>query len=235
MRIDSLSKFITRLKGTDNEYKIDRDLNFSDLVGIIFTRGMQFLRGTFIKVRLKSKGLIFSGKHVIVKSGSNIITGKNLILSDNVYIDGLSRRGIRIGENVTILNNATIQSTAVIRNLGEGIEIGDDSAIGAYNFLSGQGGIKIGKQVIIGPYVKIFSENHNFSDLDTPIKYQGEQRAEVTINDNCWIGAGSIILAGVNIPKGTVVGAGSIVTKSIEKENMIIAGTPAKIIKSREV
>jgi acetyltransferase-like isoleucine patch superfamily enzyme len=138
-----------------------------------------------------------------------------------------------MGENVTILNNATIQSTAVIRNLGVGVEIGDDSAVGAYNFLSGQGGISIGKHVIMGPYVKIFSENHRFSDIDIPIKYQGEQRAGVVINDNCWIGAGSIILAGVHLPKGTVVGAGSVVTKSVDKENMILAGSPAKIIKSR--
>ena len=52
----------------------------------------------------------------------------------------------------------------------------------------------------------------------------------VTINDECFIGWGSIILPGVELAKGTIVGAGSVVTKSVRTPNCIIAGNPAKIV-----
>jgi acetyltransferase-like isoleucine patch superfamily enzyme len=80
----------------------------------------------------------------------------------------------------------------------------------------------------------VFSENHNFSDLTINIKDQGVKRQAVNIGNNCWLGAGSTILAGVVIGNGCVIAAGSVVTKSIP-ENSIVAGVPAKIIKSRNI
>ena len=52
----------------------------------------------------------------------------------------------------------------------------------------------------------------------------------ITVEDNAWIGGGSIILAGVTIGKGSVIGAGSVVTKSIP-ENCLAAGNPCKVIR----
>ena len=99
-------------------------------------------------------------------------------------------------------------------------------------FLADKGGIKIGNDVIMGPQVKIFSENHNYSQTYILIRKQGESRKGVTIGDNCWIGAGVTILDGVSIANGCVIAAGSVVTKSIP-ENAIVAGVPAKVIKLR--
>jgi acetyltransferase-like isoleucine patch superfamily enzyme len=148
-----------------------------------------------------------------------------------VYINGLSKNGIHFGENCTVGRDAILQSTGVIKNLGEGINIGSNTAIGARNFLSGQGGIKIGKDVIMGPDIRIFSENHNFSNNDVIIKNQGESRKGVEIGNNCWIGANSTILDGVKIGDNTVIAAGSVVTKSFPK-GVVIGGLPAKIIKN---
>ena len=52
----------------------------------------------------------------------------------------------------------------------------------------------------------------------------------ITVEDNVWIGGGSIILAGVTIGKGSVIGAGSVVTKSIP-ENCLAVGNPCKVIR----
>jgi len=49
------------------------------------------------------------------------------------------------------------------------------------------------------------------------------------IEDDCFIGAGSIILSGIRIGKGAIVGAGSIVTKDV-KPNTLVYGNPAKEI-----
>lgn len=52
----------------------------------------------------------------------------------------------------------------------------------------------------------------------------------ITIEDDVWVGANSIILPGVKLARGCVVAAGSVVTKNVEK-NTIVAGNPAKFLK----
>lgn len=52
----------------------------------------------------------------------------------------------------------------------------------------------------------------------------------VTIEDDVWIGAGCIILPGINIAEGAVIAAGSVVIRDVEK-NTIVAGNPAKFLK----
>ena len=63
---------------------------------------------------------------------------------------------------------------------------------------------------------------------------QGEgKQGAIIIEDDVWIGAGSIILTGVTISKGSVIGAGSVVAKSIP-EYSIAVGNPAKVIHRRD-
>lgn len=190
------------------------------------------MRGFFLKWRISTSGLVFCGRKVIIHYGYQIRAGRSFIIEDGVFISALSKNGITIGNNVTIAKYAVLSCTGVIANKGEGIVIGNNSAVGAQSFLGGQGGIKIGDNVIMGPQVKIFSENHNYEHPEILIRKQGESRKGVTIEDNCWIGAGVVILDGITISKGCVIAAGSVVTKSIP-ENSIAAGVPAKIIKSR--
>ena len=66
------------------------------------------------------------------------------------------------------------------------------------------------------------------------IKEQGWSKSNnfITIGDEVWIGAGSIILPGTTIGKGAGIGAGSIVPKDIPL-NPIAHGNPAKVIKYR--
>jgi acetyltransferase-like isoleucine patch superfamily enzyme len=52
----------------------------------------------------------------------------------------------------------------------------------------------------------------------------------ITIGNNCFIGAHTVVMYGVSIADNVIVGAGSIVTKSIKESNVIVAGNPARII-----
>ncbi|MBR2669802.1 MAG: transferase [Solobacterium sp.] len=54
---------------------------------------------------------------------------------------------------------------------------------------------------------------------------------DIVINNHVWIGMRSLILKGTLIKNNCVVGAGSICNKDYEKDNCMIAGNPAKIIK----
>lgn len=226
-----IEKIIGKLKN-DPSYKLAENFSSRQLYYISWYRLIQIIRGSFIKLRISSSGITFCGQRVVIQHGYQIKAGKNLILEEGVHINALSENGIMLGNNVTIAKYSVLSCTGVIANKGIGIVIGNNSAIGAQSFLGGQGGIKIGDDVIIGPQVKIFSENHNYDKADVLIRKQGESRRGVAIGNNCWIGAGAIILDGVSIATGCVVAAGSVVTKSIPA-NSIAAGVPARIIKSR--
>jgi len=92
--------------------------------------------------------------------------------------------------------------------------------------IDGRNGIRFGKNVWIGPHVCIISQNHDVCDLHKHVKEKG-----IIIGDNCWIGAGAIILPGVELGEHTIVGAGSVVTHSFLDGDEVIAGNPAKVIK----
>ena len=227
--IETLIAIIKR----DKNYKIEVSLSIYDLTVTIMFRGVQVIRGLLLRLFVRGNGLIFKGKAVQLQYKKYITIGKSCVLEDFVFINGLSQQGIILENNVTIARGATLVGSGVIRNKGIGIKIGSNSAIGTNNFLAGQGGIFIGENVIIGPDVKIFSENHIFNKEHIPIRAQGESRKGVKINDNCWIGAGAIILDGVELAYGTVVAAGAVVTKSFKQKNIVIGGVPAVILKSR--
>ena len=228
-----IEKLIKTLKNDPN-YKWESPHSSRDLFSISWVRAMQLIRGLFLKPFLKkSAGLLFIGRRVKVRHGYKITAGKNLIIEDNVSINALSVNGICLGNNVSIARDSILFCTGVIAYRGEGITIGDRTGISARAYLAGQGGITIGNDVIMGPNVQIFSENHLFADLNLTIKEQGVTKQAVVIGNNCWLGGGSTILAGVTIGDGCVVAAGSVVTKSFP-QNSVIAGIPAKLVKNRE-
>jgi len=117
--------------------------------------------------------------------------------------------------------------------MGEGLLIGNNVGIAQNCFIQVRGFVEIGDNVIMGPNVSIFSENHNSDDSDLPINMQGETRKGVKIENGVWIGTRAVILDGVKIGKNSIVAAGSVVTKDVP-EFAIVAGVPAKVIKLRK-
>ena len=226
-----VEKIIGKLK-KDPTYKLDSNYSAWEFFLIVYYRMIQIIRGGYYRLFLHSDGILFCGKKVSIRYASKIKAGKSLILEDGVYLDALSVNGIELGDNVTIAKYSVLTCTGVIANKGVGIKIGNNCAIGAQSFLGGQGGIELKNDVIMGPQVKIFSENHNYDNLELLIRKQGESRKNVLIEENCWIGAGVAILAGVTIGKGSIIAAGSVVTKSVPPFS-VTAGVPAKVLKSR--
>lgn len=160
-----------------------------------------------------------------------ILIGKRIPSLRNSYSSFSSRirmllvRGyiIKCGRNVNIQPHATIARR---------IEIGDYSGIGRNCLV--QGGVKIGKYVMMGPEVYIYTQNHDFQKTDIPMSQQGfAEEKPVVIEDDVWIGSRVTILPGVRICSGSIIGASAVVTKDVPPY-CVVAGNPAKIVKTRK-
>lgn len=87
--------------------------------------------------------------------------------------------------------------------------------------------ITIGEGTWIAPNVGLITANHDLNNLE-----EHSSAKDIMIGSNCWIGMNSMILPGVELGDKTIVGAGSVVTKSFKEGNCVIAGNPAKLVKS---
>lgn len=88
--------------------------------------------------------------------------------------------------------------------------------------------VTIGRQVLIGPNVSIYTAGH---PVDPVIRSQDIEFAHpVTIGDRVWIGGGAIINPGVTIGENSVIGAGSVVTRDIPA-NVVAVGNPCRVIR----
>ena len=117
------------------------------------------------------------------------------------------------------------------------IKLGDYVTIGTNsNFMATGADLIIGNKVLFGPHCFIMTGNHQINQIGkyiTDVTNKTECCDEtVIIEDDVWIGAGSIILKGVTIGKGSVLGAGSVVTKSTRPYS-VNAGNPCREIKMR--
>ena len=129
-------------------------------------------------------------------------------------------------------NNLFLHHSLTVFN-PKNIEIGDNVKINRGVFITARDKIKIGNDVLIGPYTIINSGNHNYSNPDIPIRSQGHSSKPIIIEDDVWIGANATILKGVIIGKGAVVGAGAVVTKEVPPFT-VVGGVPARFIKYRK-
>lgn len=222
-----------RLLGRDNYY-IDSNLSKLDIFEILFSKVTCLIRGFILKLYLKkSTGLLFVGRGCKIIHKNKISFGSTVQIGDNVEINALSKNGITIGNNVSILKNTIIECTGVIRSIGEGLTIGNNVGIAQNCFIQVRGKVVIGSNVIIGPNVSIFSENHNFDNPELPVSVQGEKRIGVTLEDGVWLGTRVVILDGVTVGRNSIVAAGSIVNRNVEPHT-IVGGVPAKLIKVRK-
>lgn len=125
-------------------------------------------------------------------------------------------------------DESRIEEYGVIDNGVGDILIGNHSLIGLRSTLIGP--LQIGNHVIVAQNVVLSGLNHQYTDLTIPIQQQGVSTKQIVIEDDVWIGANSVITAGVKIGVHSIVGGGSVVTKDVPPYS-IVAGNPAKIIK----
>jgi acetyltransferase-like isoleucine patch superfamily enzyme len=112
-------------------------------------------------------------------------------------------------------------------DFGKNITIGKNVFFNTGCSFQDRGGITIGNGTMIGMNVTIATLNHGLS-LDTR---NTTYPSPVVIGENVWIGSNATILPSVNIGNNSVVAAGAVVTKDVP-ENTVVAGVPAKVVKT---
>lgn len=221
-----ISWIISRLR--NESYELDKNIPFLYLTKIVSSKFLQFVYGFLVFRQLKC----FVSPSATIRCRKKIRTNGFLMIGKHCLIDALSIEGVYFGNGVSIGKGTSIVCTGSIRQLGKGLKVGKNVGLGDMCHYGCAGGIEIGDDTIVGIYVTMHSENHNFKDPKIPIRLQGVNHKGIKIGKDCWIGAKATILDGSVIGNGCIVAAGAVVT-GIFPDNCILAGVPAKIIKRR--
>lgn len=177
-----------------------------------------------------------------LNSGRTVVAGSEL----HLYMQKLSQEALKItaelnggyhdGEEVReifsrLIGRPVDESFGLFppfyTDCGKNLRIGKHVFINSGCRFQDQGGITLGDGALIGYNVVMATLNHS----EQPEERANLHPAPIHIGRNVWIGASATILPGVTIGDGAIVGAGAVVTRDVT-ENMIVAGVPAKILRS---
>lgn len=127
--------------------------------------------------------------------------------------------------NIYFANNPFISKKNKIDIKGNNIYIGHNCHLGA--------NVKFNSYIMLGSNVSFVGGDHNYKNIGSYMFFSGrDELKSIIIEDDVWIGHGSIILQNITIGKGSIVAAGSVLTKDVEPYS-IVGGNPAKLIKRR--
>lgn len=154
---------------------------------------------------------------------------KNLSLVNQLNTGVYSQAEIR--ERLAEITGEPIEESVHVllpfhTDFGKHIRLGKDIYISMNAVFVDLGGITLEDHVLIGPSAHLISVSH----MADPEKRRGVIAKPVHIKENAWIGANATILPGVTIGKNAIVAAAATVTKDVP-DNVVVAGTPARIIK----
>jgi acetyltransferase-like isoleucine patch superfamily enzyme len=140
-------------------------------------------------------------------------------------------RGVQIGDfgYIAGFSEVVVDTVSEYSKIAGQLQIGDRVVIGAFANIRACGGkVIIGDNALIAQRVSLIASNHSTAG-DQPYRdlLWDEDKTDVIIGENVWLGAGVVVLPGCVIGRNSVVGAGSVVTRSVPA-NQVWAGVPAR-------
>jgi acetyltransferase-like isoleucine patch superfamily enzyme len=182
------------------------------------------------------KGVVF-GRDIVIRNGHHIRLGDHVVLDDGCVVDGRGAgpEGVVIGSRVIIGRHTTVQA-----KIGP-IHIGDDCDIGATSSVHSQGGVYIGRAVVLGGGCKlsggIFQIERSAAAGGAAGGMNAREQTRATrgpirLGDRCLVGLGAMFLDGVEIGEGAVIGAGSVMLHSVPAY-AVAAGVPGRVLRMR--
>ena len=151
------------------------------------------------------------GKEVVFEAGVLLFHPENIEIGDWVYV---GHQAILKGYYKNVMR------------------IGAGTWIGQQCFFHGAGGLTIGRDVGVGPGVRIITSYHVEAGRDVPILHSPIEFAPVTIGDDTDIGVGATLLPGTTLGRGVQVGAGAVL-KGEYPDYAVVAGVPGRVLRIR--
>ena len=177
------------------------------LSGPIFRAPVRLIRLAQLRAGIDGRAPVttqLEGK-VRTTPGARVTLGSHCRLGRDLFLETQDHGAIDIGSHATVNSGCVIVSYASVR-------IGDDC--------------------LIGEYVSIRDANHGTA-AGQPMRCQAHTAEPIVIEDDVWIGRGSVILKGVCVGTGAIVGANSVVTRDVPPLT-VVAGAPANVVKRRD-
>ncbi|HED54677.1 MAG TPA: acyltransferase [Phycisphaerales bacterium] len=204
----------------------------------LLTRGCPGALGLLLRQKLVApllgdcgRGLAM-GSGVVLRHPKRIVLGDGVVLDDNCCLDANSDQevGIRIGSRSMFGHTTRVCSklgtVSIGSNCGFGAGITVHSSVG--------GSVTIGDNCLVAGNCYLGGGQYHTERTDIPIVEQGHISGQhLTIGDNCWIGAGAVVINGVRLGRDVIVAAGAVVTRDVP-DFAIVGGVPAKVLRVRE-
>jgi len=141
-------------------------------------------------------------------------------------------RGISLGDEVVLFDQSRLLVGDLRLFSNANLSLGNKVIVNVGCYLSGEGGLTVEDEVIIGAHARLLSAGHDARGPETAVNRNAITFGAIRIGYGAWIGAGATILQGRNVGVGAVVGAGSVVTRDVP-DYAIVVGNPARIVRTR--
>ena len=156
--------------------------------------------------------------------------GKKVKISKSAVLIGLEN--IEIGDFTRIDAFALISASTGFFRAGRNVHVAAGASIVA------SGGVELMNFSGLSHGVKIFSASDDYSgkfltNPTVPSIYTNVTSAPVILGEHVIVGAGTVILPGITVGRGSAIGALSLVTKSLGEWG-IFQGQPARLIRERD-
>ena len=170
------------------------------------------------------------GRGVVIEYGRMLHLGRAVQLGAGVRITALSKRGVHLGDGVTVREHGWIQCSSHPAAPGEGLWVGERTYIGPRVTIGVGGPVRIGRECQLGANVTLIAENHEVGEHGASA--HDVVRRGITIGDGCWLGHGATVLDGVELGARCVVGAGAVVTRGFPAGTTLV-GSPARPVEPK--
>ncbi len=175
------------------------------------------------------KGVVI-GRNVVLRHPHKIHIGNRVVIDDACVLDAKRTDEARI-----VLGDGVLLSRGTIISTGGGVEIGPNCNLGVETLIHSDHFVKLGRAVLLAARCYLMGvADYRFDRTDVPVIEQGKSlKTPLVLDDHVWLGAGVFVRAGVKVGNNAIVAVNSVVTRDIPPYG-IVAGTPARLVKSRQ-
>lgn len=160
-----------------------------------------------------------------IGAGCRIAAGVTVFREVNAHPNA----GIFLGDHVVLFDHVRLLLGAADTRL----ELGNRVVINVGAYVSGEGGLHVADDVMVGPHARFLSAGHGIHGEDPVIARNSITGHPIRVGRGAWIGAAATLLDGVDVGEGAVVGAASVVTRDVPPFAVVV-GNPARVVHFRD-